>query len=100
MVITIVAGPGEGKSGTAYWLREQLKKLGVDHVVLHDNDTTEEHVIQIRENYNRIMGCVVKSQTVHLVTKQRHPNDSDLGIVHNLSKQDWFKSLETHFQNE
>jgi hypothetical protein len=92
MVITIIAGPGEGKSGTAYWLSEQLSKLGISDVVIHDNDLTSEHVEEIRENYLRIMANAVKPQTIHIVTKQRKRGDRDSDIVSNLLKQDWFKS--------
>jgi hypothetical protein len=81
MVIIVVAGPQEGKSGAAYWLSEQLKKLGAQQVIVHDNDTTSENYSQVIDNNERIMSHVVVQQPIHIVTKQRPKNRNDANIA-------------------
>jgi hypothetical protein len=91
MVITIVAGPNEGKSGAAYWLMQELKKLGAKNVVNHDTVIREEDMAGIRENYPRIMDVVVKPQTIHIVTKLRENGDVDKDVVSHLGRHGCFK---------
>jgi hypothetical protein len=81
MVITIAAGPREGKSGTAYWLAEQLKKHGADRVVITDDETTEEQAALVRENYENIVKLTAKAQEIKIVTKLKTKNDVDTTIA-------------------
>ena len=85
MVIAIVAGPGEGKSGTAYWLTELLRKLGAN-VTIHDSETTAETDAQIKENVERIMKFVLKTQKIHVVTKLKSKDVTDKALVSSLQK--------------
>lgn len=86
MIITIVAGPGEGKSGTAYWLAEQLKKQGATNVIVHDSDTTAETDALIKENYKQIVSFIAKKQDFHIVTKQKHREITDKSLVSSFEK--------------
>ena len=85
MVITIVAGPQEGKSGLAYWLSEQLKKYNAN-VTIHDSETTPDAAVQIQENYEKIAVYVAKTQDIHIITKPRPRTKTDQGIVSDLKK--------------
>jgi len=86
MVITIVAGPGEGKSGLALWLSEQLKKRGAKQVRIHDDDTTVDMDAQVRENYEKIVDYVATTQTIDIITKQKLRGATDHMIISEFNK--------------
>jgi ABC-type transport system involved in cytochrome bd biosynthesis fused ATPase/permease subunit len=86
MVIAIVAGPGEGKSGLALWLAERLKKHGASRVTIHDIDTTPETDAQVRDNFEKIVDHVAISQDIHIVTKLKRRETTDKTLVASLEK--------------
>lgn len=85
MIITIVAGPGEGKSGMACWLSEQLSKYGAS-VIIHDNEITADNMAEVRENYEKITKYVAKTQQVHVVTRLRPKSQTDANILTTMKK--------------
>ena len=90
MIITIVAGPNEGKSGLAYWLSEMLRKYGAE-VTVHD-DTTDEAMTQIRENFEKITIWVAQTQPVHVVTRLRKKDHTDVHILSKLKRSGVFEA--------
>lgn len=91
MVILIVGGVGEGKSGTAHWLRAQLKKLGAE-ATLDDGNINEEQYKLISKNYDLIMASIVAQKKIHIVTKQSG-QVTDKSFMKLLSKHDFPTSL-------